>query len=301
MKTSIIEKINTLKKKREALLLVHNYQLPEVQDIADYVGDSLELARISHDIECKVIIFCGVHFMAETAKILNPNKTVLLPDLHAGCPMADMITDEQLRNERKSYPGAAVVTYINSTAKVKALSDICCTSANGVKVANAVKNDEIIFTPDKYLGAYVAGNVRQKKFHLWSGYCPTHMVFAKEGLIKLKEQHPGAEIVAHPECRLDVQEIADVICSTSQMITHAKRSRAKRFIICTEVGMLYRLKKENPDKEFIMGSPHAVCPNMKLTNLEKVLWALEDLKFEIDVEESIRSQALKAIERMVQV
>lgn len=300
MKTGIVEKINTLKKEREALLLVHNYQLPEVQDIADYVGDSLELARISRDIECKVIIFCGVHFMAETAKIFNPDKTVLMPDLHAGCPMADMITDEQLRNERKAYPGAAVVTYINSTAKVKALSDVCCTSANGVKVALAVKNDEIIFTPDKYLGAYVARNVRQKKFHLWSGYCPTHMVFSKEGLMKLKEKHPSAEIIAHPECRLDVQEIADAICSTSQMITHSQQSSAKKFIICTEVGMLYRLKKENPDKEFIVGNPHAVCPNMKLTTLEKVLWALEDLRFEIDVEESIRSQALKAIERMVQ-
>jgi len=301
MKTSIIEKINSLKKKREALLLVHNYQLPEVQDIADYVGDSLELAKISRDVRCKIILFCGVHFMAETAKIFNPDKTVLMPDLHAGCPMADMITDEQLRNERKLHPQAAVVTYINSTAKVKALSDVCCTSANGVKVANAVKNDEIIFTPDKYLGSYVARNVRQKKFYLWSGYCPTHMVFSEQGLMKLKEKYPDAKIIAHPECRLDVQEIADAICSTSQMITHAKQSRAKRFIICTEVGMLYRLKKENPEKEFIPGSPHAVCPNMKLTNLERVLWALEDLKFEIDVEESIQSQALKAIERMVQV
>lgn len=300
MTTTIIEKINALKKKRQALLLVHNYQLPEIQDIADYVGDSLELAKISRDVRCKVILFCGVHFMAETAKIFNPDKIVLMPDLHAGCPMADMITDDQLRNERKLHPQAAVVTYINSTAKVKALSDVCCTSANGVKVANAVKSQEIIFTPDKYLGSYVARNVRRKKFYLWSGYCPTHMVFSEQGLMKLKEKYPDAEIIAHPECRLDVQQIADAICSTSQMITHAKKSRAKRFIICTEVGMLYRLKKENPEKEFIPGSPHAICPNMKLTNLERVLWALEDLKFEIDVEKSIRSQALKAIERMVQ-
>ncbi len=300
MTTTIIEKINALKKKRQALLLVHNYQLPEIQDIADYVGDSLELAKISRDVRCKVILFCGVHFMAETAKIFNPDKIVLMPDLHAGCPMADMITDDQLRNERKLHPQAAVVTYINSTAKVKALSDVCCTSANGVKVANAVRSQEIIFTPDKYLGSYVARNVKQKKFYLWSGYCPTHMVFSEQGLMKLKEKYPDAEIIAHPECRLDVQQIADAICSTSQMITHAKKSRAKRFIICTEVGMLYRLKKENPEKEFIPGSPHAICPNMKLTNLERVLWALEDLKFEIDVEKSIRSQALKAIERMVQ-
>lgn len=300
MTATIMEKINSLKKKREALLLVHNYQLPEVQDIADYVGDSLELAKISRDVRCKVILFCGVHFMAETAKIFNPDKIVLMPDLHAGCPMADMITDDQLRNERKLHPQAAVVTYINSTAKVKALSDVCCTSANGVKVAKAVRSHEIIFTPDKYLGSYVARNVKQKKFYLWSGYCPTHMVFSEQGLMKLKEKYPDAEIIAHPECRLDVQQIADAICSTSQMITHAKQSRAKRFIICTEVGMLYRLKKENPEKEFIPGSPHAICPNMKLTNLERVLWALEDLKFEINVEKSIRSQALKAIERMVQ-
>ncbi len=301
MNTAIIEKINSLKKKRKALLLVHNYQLPEVQDIADYVGDSLELAKISHDVECEVILFCGVHFMAETAKIFNPDKMVLMPDLHAGCPMADMITAEQLRKEKKSHAEATVVTYINSTAEVKALSDICCTSANGVKVANSVENDEIIFTPDKYLGSYVARHVKNKKFYLWSGYCPTHMVFSREGLMKLKGKYPDAEIVAHPECRIDVQEIADAICSTSQMITYSKKSKAKRFIICTEVGMLYRLKKDNPEKDFIAGNPHAVCPNMKLTNLEKVLWALEDLKVEVSVPESIRSRALKAIERMVQV
>lgn len=301
MKPDIINKISLLKKEKNAIILVHNYQLPEIQDIADYVGDSLELAKISHRIDCEIILFCGVHFMAETAKIMNPDKMVIMPDLHAGCPMADMITPEQLRKEKELHPAAAVITYINSTASVKALTDICCTSANGVKVVKSLKNNEIIFMPDKYLGSYIANKVKDKKFYLWSGYCPTHMVFSKEGLLALKEEHPDAEILAHPECRVEVQEIANAICSTSQMITQAKNSKADKFIICTEAGMLYRLKKENPRKDFIIGNPNAICPNMKLTNLEKVLWALEDLKFKIDVEESIRTKALKAIEKMVAI
>ncbi|MCK4249928.1 quinolinate synthase NadA [candidate division WOR-3 bacterium] len=299
MQTNLIKKIDLLKKKRGAIILVHNYQPPEIQDIADYVGDSLELAKISHRIDCEIIVFCGVHFMAETAKIFNPDKMILIPDEHAGCPMADMITAEQLLEEKESHPGAVVVTYINSTADVKALSDICCTSANGVKVANSVKNEEIIFAPDKYLGSYVANRVKNKKFYLWSGYCPTHMVFSKEGILKLKDEYPDAEILVHPECRLEVQKIADAICSTSQMITYAGKSEAEKFIICTEVGMLYRLKKENPTMKFIAGSLNAVCPSMKLISLEKVLWTLEDLKYEINVEESVRQAALKAIERMV--
>ncbi len=299
MQTNLIKKIDLLKKKRGAIILVHNYQPPEIQDIADYVGDSLELAKISHRIDCEIIVFCGVHFMAETAKIFNPDKMILIPDEHAGCPMADMITAEQLLGEKESHPGAVVVTYINSTADVKALSDICCTSANGVKVANSVKNEEIIFAPDKYLGSYVANRVKNKKFYLWSGYCPTHMVFSKEGILKLKDEYPDAEILVHPECRLEVQKIADAICSTSQMITYAGKSEAEKFIICTEVGMLYRLKKENPTMKFIAGSLNAVCPSMKLISLEKVLWTLEDLKYEINVEESVRQAALKAIERMV--
>ena len=301
MKNSLIEKIKRIKERKKAIILVHNYQLPEVQECGDFVGDSLELARISQKVDCRVILFCGVHFMAETAKILNPDKTVLIPDLHAGCPMADMITPEQLTEEKKQHPSAAVVTYINSTARVKALSDICCTSANGVKVAGSLPNKEIIFIPDKYLGSYVARQIKDKKFHLWSGYCPTHMVFSKERLLELKKEHPEAKIIAHPECRVDVQEIADAICSTSQMITYAREDKAETFIICTEVGMLYRLKKENPDKNFIPGAPHAVCPNMKLTTLEKVLWALEDLKFEITVDEEIRSKALQTIQKMIAI
>lgn len=298
---TVIEQIEALKKQRDAIILVHNYQLPEVQEIADYVGDSLELAKLSHDVTCKTILFCGVHFMAETAKIFNPDRKVLMPDLHAGCPMADMISPEQLQKEKDTHPHASVVCYVNSTAHIKALSDICCTSANGVQVTKSVNESEIVFVPDKYLGSYVARHVTDKKFYLWSGYCPTHMVFSKEGVLRIKEEYPHAEIVVHPECRLDVQEIADAICSTSQMITYAKRSAAKTFIICTEVGMLHRLKKENPTKEFIPGNPNAICPNMKLTTLEKVLWSLEDTQYEIEVEESIRSKAFGAIERMVQI
>ena len=301
MTTNIIKKINLIKKKRAAIILAHNYQLPEIQDIADYVGDSLELAKKSSSINSKIIVFCGVHFMAETAKIFNPDKKVLMPDLHAGCPMANMISSQQLKKEKNAHPKAGVICYINSTAGVKALSDICCTSSNGVRVARTMESEEIIFVPDKYLGAYVAKQLAHKKFYLWQGYCPTHMVFSKEGVLKLKEEYPDAEILVHPECRLEVQEIANAICSTSQMISYARESRAKKFIICTEIGMLHRLKKENPSKDFIAGNPNALCPNMKLTTLEKVLWALEDLKFEIAVEESIRIKALKTIEKMVRI
>ncbi len=297
----IIRNIQSLKKERNAIILSHNYQVPEIQDIADHVGDSLELARISQSIEQDTIVLCGVYFMAEITKILNPRKTVLMPDQHAGCPMANMITPELLAEARKVHPRAAVVCYVNSTASTKALADICCTSANGVKVCDSLAAEEIIFVPDQYLGAYVARRLPGKKFHLWPGYCPTHMVFSREGLLALKEQYPGARIMAHPECRLDVQEMADTICSTSQMITYARQSEATHFIVCTELGMLHRLKKENPSKVFIAGSPNAVCPNMKLTTPEKILWTLERLEHRVEVDESTREQALGSIERMLQV
>jgi quinolinate synthase len=295
----ITQQIKTLKETQNAIILAHNYQLPEIQDIADYVGDSLELARISQNIAQATILFCGVYFMAEITKILNPEKTVLMPDLHAGCPMADMINPPQLRAEKEKHPDAGVMCYVNSNADIKALSDVCCTSANGVKVARSMKEDEIIFIPDKYLGSYIAGQLTEKEFHFWPGYCPTHMVFSKEDLLKLKKQYPDARIVAHPECRLDVQEIADRICSTSQMIRYAQETDSSEFIICTELGMLHRLKKENPAKRFIPGSPNAICPNMKLTTVEKILWSLERKEFKIEVEEKTRLQALKSIERML--
>lgn len=299
MQQDITHRIKELKEKSGAIILAHNYQLPEIQDIADYVGDSLELARISQNIHQETILFCGVYFMAEITKLLNPGKTVLMPDLHAGCPMANMITPEELKAAKKAHPDAAVVTYVNSNADVKALSDICCTSANGAKVARSISAKEIIFIPDKYLGSYVAKQLPEKKFHLWPGYCPTHMVFSQEELMRLKAQFPDAKIVAHPECRLDVQAIADKICSTSQMISYARETDAQQFIICTELGMLHRLKKENPEKEFIPGSPNAICPNMKLTTQEKIVWALENREFRIEVDETLRRKAVSAIERML--
>jgi quinolinate synthase len=297
----IRQQVGSLKKKKNAIILAHNYQLPEIQDIADYVGDSLELARISQGIEQDTILLCGVYFMAEITKMLNPGKTVLMPDKHAGCPMANMIDPGSLSAAKQEHPEAAVMCYVNSNAEVKALTDICCTSANGVKIAESLSEDQILFIPDQYLGAYVAKRLPGRKFHLWPGYCPTHMVFSREGLVKLKEEYPDAKIVAHPECRLDVQEIADSICSTSQMISYARESDAKYFIICTELGMLHRLKKENPSKVFIGGSPNAICPNMKLTTLEKILWSLESSEFEITIDEQTRIRARASIERMLSV
>jgi quinolinate synthase len=299
--TDLIARIDELRKRRDAVILVHNYQLPEVQDIADHVGDSLELARISSRVSSRVILFCGVHFMAETAKLFNPDKTVLMPDPHAGCPMANMIYPEKLQAEKRSHPGAAVVTYINSTAEIKAMSDICCTSANGVKIAAGIPEKEIIFIPDKYLGSFVRRRVPDKTIHLYDGYCPTHMLFSAEGIRQLKEKYPAAQVLVHPECRTEVQEIADQICSTSQMIEASRKSPASQFIICTEIGMLYRLKKEVPGKEFIPGNPHALCPNMKLTTLEKVLWALEDMKHEVVVDPAYRDRALRPLKRMLEL
>jgi len=297
----ITEQIIRLKQEQNAIILAHNYQLPEIQDVADYVGDSLELARISQGITQDTILLCGVYFMAEITKILNPGKKVLMPDQHAGCPMANMITPAQLSTEKKNNPNAAVMCYVNSNADVKALSDVCCTSANGMKVAQSLAEEEVLFIPDQYLGSYIARRMPNKKFNLWPGYCPTHMVFSKEELMKLKDKYPDARIVAHPECRLDVQDIADTICSTSQMIEYAKTNDAKQFIICTELGMLHRLKKENPTKEFIPGSPNAICPNMKLTTVEKIIWSLERDEFKIEIDEQTRKRALGSIERMLEV
>jgi len=294
-------KINDLRRRRDAVILSHNYQLPEIQDIADHVGDSLELARVSSRVSHRVIVFCGVHFMAETAKLFNPEKTVLMPDRHAGCPMANMIYPEKLQQEMKLHPQAAVVTYINSTAEIKAQSDICCTSANGVKIAGRIPEKEILFIPDKYLGSFVQRRVPDKTFHLYDGYCPTHMLFSAEGIRQLKEKYPAAQVLVHPECRVEVQDSADAICSTSQMIDFSRQSPASQFIICTEIGMLYRLKKEVPGKEFIPGNPHALCPNMKLTTLEKVFWTLEDMKYEVVVDPAFRDRALLPLRRMLEI
>ncbi|MEE8318342.1 MAG: quinolinate synthase NadA [Dehalococcoidales bacterium] len=295
---SLEERILRLKKERNAVILVHNYQLGEVQDVADFVGDSLELSQKAAKTEADVIVFCGVHFMAETAAILSPHKTVLLPDRHAGCPMANMITAQQLRRKKKELPGAAVVCYVNSTAAVKAESDVCCTSANALKVVNGIENDEILFVPDQYLGSYVASQT-DKKIHLWPGYCPTHARIHPTHIQRLKEEYPEAKVAVHPECRPEVIALADEVLSTSGIIRYAGREDVKELIVGTELGIIYRLKKENPGKKFITVTEQAVCPNMKLITQEKVLWSLEEMRTAVTVPEATRLRAKAAVDRML--
>jgi quinolinate synthase len=296
----LTEKIYKLKKERNAVILAHNYQLGEIQDIADFVGDSLDLSQNAAKTDASVIVFCGVHFMAETASILSPQKIVLLPDEHAGCPMANMITAPQLRAKKKEHPNATVVCYINSSAAVKAESYVCCTSANAVGVIESVDADEIIFVPDQYLGHYVSTKT-SKKIILWPGFCPTHARIMPEYIIKLRQEYPEAKVVVHPECRPDVIALADQVLSTSGMIKFAQREDVKEVIVGTEMGLIYRLKKENPGKKFIPVSEQAICPNMKLITLEKVLWSLEEMKPVVKVPESIRLKAKAAVDRMLAV
>jgi quinolinate synthase len=297
---SIQEKILARKERRKAVILAHNYQIGEVQDIADFTGDSLELSRQAAATDAEVVVFCGVHFMAETASILSPEKTVLLPDAHAGCPMADMITAEQLRQKKRELPDAAVVCYVNTSAEVKAESDICCTSANAVKVVQSVENDEILFIPDMFLGHYVSTQVN-KKMHFWHGYCPTHAKIQAEDILGLREEFPNAKVVVHPECRPEVIALADAVLSTGGIIHYARRDDVRELIVGTESGIIHRLQKENPDKKFIPASGKATCPNMKKINLEKVLWALEDMKPEVKVPEEIRIPAKAAVDKMLAI
>lgn len=300
MQTELKQAIKELLKKRNAVLLAHNYMRDEVQEIADITGDSLGLSQEAAKTSADVIVFCGVHFMAESAAILSPDKTVLLPRLDAGCPMADMITAEGLRKFKSERPGIPVVTYVNSSAEVKAESDICCTSANALKVVNSLPDNEIIFTPDRNLGHYVS-RFSSKKFHLWDGYCPTHERLKPETVLQLKARHPDALFICHPECNPAVTALADHACSTSGMYDYCKQSPAKSFIIGTEAGILYRLKTENPDKEFILASPALFCPNMKLTSLEDILLALQSMEPVVTVEETVRIAAKRALDRMIAV
>jgi len=296
---SIADKIAGLKEEKDAVILAHNYQRGEVQDIADFVGDSLQLSIEASRVEKSIIVFCGVRFMAETAKILNPEKKVLLPDENSGCPMADMITASQLENLKAEHPGAVVICYVNSSAEVKALSDICCTSSNAVKVVESVSPDnDIIFIPDKYLGSYVQSRTGRKMI-LWNGYCPTHIRINARNIIELKKSHLDAEVVVHPENTPDVIEVADRVESTGGMLRYMKESPNKTFIVGTETGIIHRLQKENPEKVFIPAMDKAICPNMKLITLEKVLWALEEEKTEIIVPDGIAPRAKSAIDRMI--
>jgi quinolinate synthase len=298
--SQLVEDILRLREQRQAVILAHNYQIGEVQDIADLVGDSLELSQKAARTDARVIVFCGVHFMAETASILSPEKTVLLPDINAGCPMADMITADELRKKKEEHPGVPVVCYVNSSAEVKAESDICCTSANALKVVESVPADEVIFVPDQYLGHYVSTKTR-KKMLLWPGYCPTHVKILAEDIIKLKKQFPNAKVVVHPECTPEVIDLADEALSTSGMLKFAQKTQAKEIIVGTENGIIHRLKKENPGKTFIPASKKAVCPNMKRINLEKVLWSLQDMSPEVRVPEEIRIRAKRAVDRMLEI
>jgi len=305
-----IEKINELKKKRNAVILVHNYQLPEVQDVADFLGDSLGLSQQAAKTDAEIIVFCGVHFMAETASILCPNKVVLMPDAGAGCPMADMVNAEDLRKLKKEHTDAVVVSYVNTPAEVKAESDICCTSANAVKIVNSLPDKKIIFVPDKYLGQYVKSQTQnqnkfgsgraKKEIILWNGYCPVHADISSDDILKAKKEHPAAEVLVHPECTQEVIALADKILSTTGMCDYAKKTEAEEMIIGTEIGIIYRLQKDNPDKKFYAASQKAICRNMKKNNLEKVLHSLENMEYEIRVEEKIRQKAKKSIDKMLE-
>lgn len=298
----ITENIKKLKKEKNAVILAHNYQLPEIQDIADFVGDSLGLSIEAAKTNADVIVFCGVHFMAETAKILSPKKTVLIPDKNAGCPMADMIDAEGLKSIQAAHPKALTMCYVNTSAAVKALCDYCCTSANALKMAQKLLPDhqEIIFIPDKYLAQYVAGQINHN-FIMWEGYCPIHAGIMPDDMIQAKLLHPKAKVIVHPECKPEITDFADIVASTEGMSRYIKSSHDKEFIMGTEIGIIHRLKKENPDKIFYPASEKAVCANMKKINLEKVLKSLENMSYEISLPPDIMEKARLSIDRMLQI
>jgi len=317
-------KILRFKQEKNAIILAHNYQREEIQDIADFTGDSLELSRTASSIECDVIVFCGVNFMAESASILSPDKTVLLPEITACCPMADMVTVSGARNTltqfpgykftdgyifpdqftlrdiKELHPGAPVVTYVNTTADVKAESDICCTSSNAVKIVESLDADKVICIPDRNLSRWIAKNTK-KEIIAWDGFCHVHDRVRAEDIKKAKQEHPGALVVSHPECRIEVLETSDHVTSTSGMLRFAKSTNAKEFIIGTETGLLYKLRKDNPDKAFFPLRKDMVCPNMKKTTLKSVLRTFESMTNEIKVPEEIRVPAKRALDRMLAV
>jgi len=299
-KKNLKEKILKLKENLKAVIIAHNYQLPEIQDIADYLGDSLELAKISQDLEEEIIIFCGVKFMAETTKILSPQKRVFLSVLDAGCPLADTITPQQLSFLKAKNPDACVVSYVNTSAEIKALSDVCCTSSTAVKVVKNVPQEKVIFVPDKNLGEWVKKNVPHKQIINWEGFCYVHNNF---NLIELEQQrclHPDAIVMVHPECPPSIQDASDYVLSTSGMLKEAKKSSKKKFIIGTESGLIYRLKKENPGKEFYPLSKGHICIDMKRTTLKELYDSLLKQQYEIILSREIIEKAQKAIVQMVQ-
>ena len=296
-----IDDVLRLKKEKNCVILAHNYQRGEIQDVADFVGDSLGLAQMATKVDADIILFCGVHFMAETVKILCPDKKVLMPDLNAGCSLASMITADSLRKWKEKYPNTVVVCYVNTTAEVKAESDYCCTSTNALKVVEAIPKDkEILFVPDMYLGYYIYKKTG-RKMQLWPGYCHAHAKIDPEQIALMKHDHPSAEFLLHPECGCLTTSMnkADRILSTEGIIKYAKESQTREFIIGTEVGILHRLQKENPDKIFYPASRVSFCEFMKMNTIENVLWSLEDLQYEITVPEDIAKRAKRAIDRML--
>ncbi|HEC81875.1 MAG TPA: quinolinate synthase NadA [Thermoplasmatales archaeon] len=301
MEKKLLEKIMKLKETKNVTILAHNYQLPEIQDVADFVGDSLDLAQKATKTPSKYIIFCGVNFMAESAKILNPDKVVIHPVPESRCPMADMVDVESLGWLQKDHPGAVTVAYVNTTADVKAISDVCCTSSNAVKVIKNLDAKKIIFIPDKNLGLYVKRFIKDKEIILWPGMCPTHHnSIKKEDILKLKKLHPDAEVMVHPECQPEVIDIADHVFSTNGMVKHAAQSKNREFIVGTEKELCYRLKKENPNKEFYP-LPNAVCPNMKKITIDKVIHSLETLGPRLELPPEIIEKARKPLTRMMEI
>jgi quinolinate synthase len=300
MTAEIVNKINEYKKLKNAVILVHNYQLPQIQDVADYVGDSLGLSIEASKTKADIIVFCGVHFMAETAAIICPDKKVIVPDVNAGCPMADMINAEGVKKLKAEHPGHIVVAYINTTAEVKAESDYCCTSANAVKVVEKLMDKNIIFIPDKYLGDYVSKQTG-KKMVLFNGYCPIHMMILPEHVKGAKQEHPNAVVIVHPECLPEVKALADKVLSTGGMIKFTKESPSQEFIIGTETGIIYRLQKENPSKKFHPANPLAICRNMKKTTIDKLLRSLENEETRVTVPGKVASRAKLSIDRMLKL
>lgn len=296
---NVQEEITRLKEEKNAIILVHNYQRPKVQDVADYLGDSLGLSRKASNTNADMIVFCGVTFMAETAKILSPDKTVLLPRKEAGCPMADMVSSEEVIALREKYPNAKVVSYVNTNADVKAVTDVCCTSSNAVEVVRNIEADRVIFIPDRNLASYV-GRFVDKEIIPWDGYCYVHERITKDEVLKAKEKYPDALLLVHPECNPPVIDIADEVLSTQGMVDFVGESDNKRFLIGTEEGILYRLKKENPDKEFYPAGTPKICQNMKRTTLDDVYLALKDAQYPIEIPNEIISSAKRALEAMLQ-
>lgn len=298
---TIVDKIEKLKKEKNAVILAHYYVKPEVQEVADYIGDSYYLSKVAVGLNEQTIVFCGVEFMGESAKALNPQKTVLMPDLSADCPMAHMADPEIIQKMRHTYEDLAVVCYINSTAELKKYSDVCVTSANAVKIVKALPNKNIFFIPDRNLAHYIAGLVPEKNFVYNEGFCPTHERMQAEEVLEVKKEHPEAKVLSHPECRTEILEISDYIGSTSGIIRYATESEEKEFIICTEEGVSYKLCQNNPEKKFYFPKSVPTCPNMKKNSLEKILHVLETGENEVQITEELREASVKPLERMLEL